>query len=126
MFYNYVFGWLNNALDYGLRECDFWDMTLAEITRFIESKQRIQKKEAQEKASYDYILADLIGRSISRIHSSQNKLPSIQEAYPTLFDSAEIEEKVQVKRDEASVARLKQFAQIHNKKYREVEVKNDK
>lgn len=101
-------------------------MTLAEITRFIESKQRIQKKEAQEKASYDYILADLIGRSISRIHSSQNKMPSIHEAYPTLFDTAEIEEKVQAKRDEASVARFKQFAQIHNKKYREVEVNNDK
>lgn len=99
-------------------------MTLAEIIRYIDSRKRIQKLEAQEKATFDYQLADLIGRSISRIHSSQNKMPSIAEAYPALFDSEEIEAKKQEKKDEISVARFKQFAQAHNKKYREVDLNN--
>lgn len=108
-------------MDYGLRESDFWEMTLAEVIRYIESRKRIQKQEEQQKASFDYILADLIGRSISRIHSSSNKMPDITEAYPTLFNTEEIEAKRQEKKDEASIARFKQFAQIHNKKFREVD-----
>lgn len=94
-------------------------MTLAELTRAIESKKRIQHLEAQERASLDYILADLIGRSIARIHSSSAHLPQISEAYPSLFSSGEIEEKVQEKKNELSVLRFKQFAQSYNNKFRE-------
>ena len=45
--------------------------------------------EAQEKATYDYILADLIGKSVSRLYSSSNTMPDIAEVYPSLFDSKE-------------------------------------
>lgn len=62
-------------------------MTIAELERAIDSKKRVQKQQAQEKANYDYILADLIGRSISRIYNSSNKMPDISAVYPTLFDS---------------------------------------
>ena len=100
-------------------------MTLGEVVRAIESKKRIHRLEAQERATFDYALADLIGRSISRIHSSSNSMPQISEVYPSLFDSAEIEQKKQEKKDELSVLRFKQFAQSFNSKFKEVGKKNE-
>ena len=108
------------ALDYGISEFDFWDMTLPEINRAIESKIRMLKIQAQEKASYDYILAELIGRSIARIYSSSAKMPDISEAYPSLFDNEEIQQKKQEQQTELSALRFRQFAASYNKKYKEV------
>lgn len=95
-------------------------MTLAELTRAIESKKRVQLQEAKEKACYDYILADLVGRSIARIYNSSAHLPHISEVYPSLFDSTEVEKQKQEKRNEMSVIRFKQFAQSFNKRFEEV------
>lgn len=95
-------------------------MTLAELTRLLDSKKRVMKQKAQEKASFDYVLADLIGRSVSRIYNSSNKMPPIAEVYPTLFDAKEIEEQRSVKKAELSALRFKQFANAFNKKFREV------
>lgn len=97
-------------------------MTVAELSRAINSKKRVKKIEAQEKASYDYILADLVGRSIARVYSSSAKLPQISEAYPTLFDSQELEQKKAEQRLEISAIRFKQFADFHNNKLKKVEV----
>ena len=93
--------------------------------RQIESKQRIRKLEAQEKAAHDYILADMVGRSIARLYNSSNKMPSIAEAYPTLFDKEEIEEKKQEQQAELFAIRLKQFAASHNKKLEEAQKVNE-
>ena len=101
----------------GISEQDFWNMTIAELTRAMQSKNRIKKQQAQEQASFDYILADLIGRSIGRIYSSSTTIPSISEAYPSLFDSQDIEEKKAEKKMELSALRFKQFAESHNKKF---------
>lgn len=117
MFSEHAEEWLEHALDWGISEAEFWNSTLAELTRLIDSKKRIQKREAQEKAHFDYILADLIGRSIARIHSSSNKLPDIADVYPTLFDVEEARMKRQEKKDELSVLRFKQFAQSYNKQF---------
>lgn len=114
-FTDYIYKWLEVSLDYGFTEFEFWNMTLAELERAIESKKRIKKREEQERASFDYALADLIGRSISRIYSSSAKMPELSEAYPTLFDSVEIQEKKQVKKDELSAMRFRKFAQAYNK-----------
>lgn len=95
-------------------------MTLAELIRSIESKKRVQKSQARERAALDYTLADLIGRSVSRVYSSTNTMPAISEVYPSLFDKEEIEIKAQERRDELSALRFKQFAQSHNKKFKEV------
>lgn len=89
-------------------------MTLAEVRRAIESRERQKKIEAQERASFDYILADLIGKSVSRVYSSQNKYPEIYNVYPTLFDTKEIQEKERAAKAEASALRFKQFAQAYN------------
>ena len=93
--------------------------------RQIESRQRMRKLEAQEKAAHDYILADLIGRSVARLYNSSNKLPSIAEAYPTLFNAEEIEEKKQEQQAELFAIRFKQFAASHNKRLEEAQKVNE-
>ena len=94
-------------------------MTLAELERLILSKRRVQKRELQEKATLDYTLADLIGKSVSRIYNSANTMPEISEIYPTLFDSKEIQARKQEKQAELSAIRFKLFAESFNKKFAE-------
>lgn len=100
-------------------------MTLAELIRVVESKKRIYKLQQQEKAVFDYTLADLIGRSIARIYSSTNEIPSITEVYPALFNKEEVEEKLQEKRNERFALQLKQFAQAHNNRLKEAGKTNE-
>lgn len=100
-------------------------MTIAEINRHIKSRDRVRKLEEQEKASHNYILADLIGRSVARIYSSSNCMPEIYEAYPTLFDSKELEEKKAEMKAELSAIRFKQFAASFNKKFKEEAKSNE-
>lgn len=119
-FEKYAYKWLESALDYGITEDTYWDMTLAEAIRAIKSKKRVEKARAMEKASFDYIQAELIGRSIARLYSSSARMPQIQEVYPSLFDNEEIEKQRQQKKMELSVLRFKTFAQTYNKKYEEV------
>ena len=98
-------------------------MTLAELIRAIESKKRLQKQKAQEQAIYDYTLANMIGHSIARIHSENNKeLPDISAFYPHLFNAKEIEEKQQEKKNNLSALRFKQFAKSFNKNFKKKEV----
>lgn len=80
----------------------------------------MKKIEAQEKASFDYILAELIGRSVARIYSSTAHYPEISSVYPSLFDSAELQQKKQEQKAELSALRFKQFANSYNGKYKEV------
>ena len=117
---NYIYDWLDNALDYGIPEKDFWEMTIAELTRAINSKKRVKKIQEQEHASFDYILADLIGRSVGRIYNSSNKIPEIEEAYPKLFNSEEFQKAKKEKQDELSTLRFRLFAESFNKKFKEV------
>ena len=95
-------------------------MTLGEVERAIESKKRVHLAELKERATMDYILGDLVGRSIARIHNSSARYPEIETVYPTLFDSEEIQEAKQQKRDEMSIIRFRQFTQSFNKKFEEV------
>jgi hypothetical protein len=120
-FIDYAFQLLDLALDYGISEFDFWDMTLEENIRAITSRQRVAKKEAEEKAMYDYVLADMIGRSIARVYSKDAKLPEIYEAYPTLFDEEEIEEARHQKKMEEAAKRFTELAASFNEKFKRKE-----
>lgn len=97
-------------------------MTLAEIDRYAKSRKRVMKIEAKERATYDWLLADLIGRSVARIHSSTAKMPDIMEAYPAIFqeDLEEIQERKAEKQAELSALRFRQFAHSFNKRFEEV------
>lgn len=120
MFSDHIYEELDNALDLGITEKEFWEMTFAELRRLSASKVRVMEIQDKKQASLDYILADLIGRSVSRVYNSANKMPSLSEAYPSLFDKEEEQEKVQSKKDELSALRLKLFAESYNKKFKEV------
>ena len=91
-------------------------MTLAEVIRAIKSKKRQEKAKAMEKATFDYIQADLIGRSIARLYSSSAKMPPIQKVYPSLFDNEEIEKQEQERKAKQFAERLKAFSQTFNRK----------
>lgn len=91
-------------------------MTLAELIRAVESYKRQHKSRDKQQAAFDYILADAVGRSISRLYAASNKLPKIYELYPSLFDSTEIQQQEQARRDELSAMRFKQFAAAYNSK----------
>ena len=121
---NHIYTMLNNALDYGISEADFWEMTFAELDRLVDSKKRMEKHWAQERATYDYIHAALIGRAFAASMDSKAKFPEIYEVYPSLFDREERENQKREQSDQLSALRFKQFAHSHNKKFKEVA--NDK
>lgn len=107
----------------GIEEADYWQMTFAELERKLDSIRRVKLREKQEKATFDYIQADLIGRSVARVYNSSNKIPDISEVYPTLFDNQEIQEQKQQKKAELSAIRFRQFAESFNSKYKQEEAK---
>ena len=103
-------------------------MTPAEVGRAIESANRLKINEAREQASRDYTLATLIVRGVGICLGDKNPFPSIQEAYPDLFDDLlkkqkeEQEAKIQEQKMTLSALRFKQFASFHNKKFTGKEV----
>lgn len=99
-------------------------MTISEITRMAKSKQRTTITESKERAMFDYLLADLIGKSVSRIYSNSARMPELYEVYPSLFEQEDIEEKKQEQRDTLSALRFKQFAQSYNKRFKKEEAKS--
>lgn len=121
MFTDLAYKWLDCALDLGITEERFWEMTITELEREVSSKKRVMRQkaeaEAKSRASFDYALADLIGRSVARIYSNSAKLPDIAQVYPSLFSSEEIEEKKAQKQEELSALRFKKFAQSFNKRF---------
>ncbi|WP_299043882.1 hypothetical protein [uncultured Campylobacter sp.] len=111
-------------MDSGIKEFEFWDMTISEVERAMLSQKRIREREARDRATFDYILADLIGRSVGRIYSSSTNIPDIYTAYPTLFNSQEIEEEKAQRQAELSAIRFRLFAKAHNDKYNQEVAKN--
>ncbi len=125
MFSDKVDSYLANALDIGLREHEFWDMTFVELENYFDSRRRVMKAEREEKATFDYILGDLIGRSLARIYNAQNEYPKIYEIYPTIFNKQEIEQAEFDRRMELSALRLQEFTKSFNEKLSKKEVELD-
>lgn len=109
---------LDNALDYGISEYEFWEMTFAELDRLVASKKRMDKLRAQERATYDYIHAALVGRAFSAGMDANNKFPEIHEVYPSLFNPKQREEQKQELSNQLSALRFKQFAQSYNSRFK--------
>ena len=118
---------LDNALDIGILERDFWEMTVAELNRAAESKRRMELHRAKEAATHNYVHAVLVGRALSAGFDKNATFPKLHEAYPSLFEEDKThEEVVQERRDQLSALRFKQFAQSFNQKFNKEEAKNDK
>lgn len=110
---------LITSLDYGITEFDFWEMTPAEVERAVQSKIKVKKIEAQERASYDYTLAGLIVKGVSITLGSKASFPELYEAYPGVFDDLikEQEEEMTRQRMSLSALRFKKFAQSYNSNF---------
>lgn len=112
---------LQPSINLGLDEFKFWEMTVAEVERYIEGAIFRMKQKAQN----DYILADLCGISSARMMSNDVKFPSIMEAYAHLFDKEIAEEKKKEREEEIvltnSLNNFMQFAQMHNSMMRKGE-----
>ena len=111
-------------MDSGISELDFWEMTPGEASRSIASRNRIRKLEAQEKASYDYIQAQLIVKGVGIVLGAKEPFPQIADVYPGLFDDIQKaqEEKIRKQKDDLSALRFKQFAQSYNSNFKNKEV----
>ena len=109
---------LDNALDCGLSEREFWDMTIGELERYIDSVHRMEVHRLKERATMDYTHALLVGRAI-RGSTEENPFPDLYEVYPKLFldELNEKEEKEQALQDEISAIRFIQFAESFNSKF---------
>jgi hypothetical protein len=116
MYTDHIDAMLDNALDMDITEFDFWNMTIGEFNRIYNSKMRVKKVRDQEVAIHNYILGDLIGRSMARLQSSSVTYPQIYEAYPSLFDKDEFERRQKERITEESIQRLKQFAESFKKR----------
>lgn len=116
---------LNNALDYGITEAEFWEMTFAELDRLVASKRRVEKYREQCEAANNYTLAILIGRAFSASMDSNATFPDIHEAYPTLFNAKEREEKIKEEKDNISALRFIHFAQTYNSNYKNKVVESE-
>jgi hypothetical protein len=102
-------------------------MTICELERFVESKMRVEKLRLQERATYDYILADTIGKSVARLLNSGATMPTLAEVYPTIFEAEnnEVKQEQAEKIAELSALRFELFAQSFNKRFVEVAKPNE-
>lgn len=110
---------LQPAINVGLNEFDFWEMTVAEIERYLEGALwRIKTK-----AQFDYSLANLFGASISRLLDSNAEFPPIYQVYPHLFEEEKVEEEKQDIAITNSMNNFLAFAMAHNSKLKGVDNK---
>lgn len=95
-------------------------MTPGEVVRLTQARSRIRRLEAQERASYDYILANLIIKGVSITLGSKGNFPTIEEAYPGLFDdlAEKRNEELNKQKINLSALRFRQFAQSYNDKFK--------
>lgn len=103
-------------------------MTVAEIQRAVASVKRVKKIEERDRATYDYILANLIVRGVSKVLGDKAEYPAIEDVYPGVFDDVIAERKAQIEEQKMNLSalRFKQFAQSYNNNLKNKEVANDK
>jgi hypothetical protein len=109
---------LDNALDWGISEEEFWNMTIGELDRAISSKQRQDKHRLKERATMDYTLALMIGRAV-RGGDEEHPFPELYEVYPNLFfeEAIKREEEKEKQQAELSAIRFMRFAKSFNSKF---------
>lgn len=109
---------LDNALDYGISEEQFWNMTIGELDRLVSSRRRVDKYRLKERATMDYTLALMIGKAV-RGSDEEHPFPDLYEVYPELFleEAVTREEKKREQQAQLSAIRFIQFAESFNAKY---------
>lgn len=90
-FESHVMDLLAHCMSIGMKEDEFYNLTLNQVTRHVEAYSKRQENQLQEKAYFDYQLANLIGVSVSRLLDKDAKYPSFEKIYPFAKGSHEKE-----------------------------------
>ena len=108
---------LVQCMSIGMTEEDFYNSTIKQINRYVESYNKQQENQLQEKAYFDYQLANLIGMSVARLLSKDAKYPTFEKAYPFINKDA----KAEVDEDwemEVQHNKIREWAEQINKKFK--------
>ena len=108
---------LVQCMSIGMTEEDFYNSTIKQINRYVESYNKQQENQLQEKAYFDYQLANLIGMSVARLLSKDAKYPTFEKAYPFINKdaNAEVDEDWEM---EVQHNKLREWAEQINKKFK--------
>lgn len=105
---------LQPAINLGLSEFNFWDMTISEVERFMEGAVWQMKLKAQ----FDYSLANLIGTGVCIAMGGNTTFPTLEEAYPSMFEDELKQQQEQQQLEEIRIRnsqnRFMEFALKHN------------
>ncbi len=114
-FESHMMDLLQQCMSIGMREEDFYNSTLAQVTRYVEAHNKQQANQLQEKAYFDYQLANLIGMSVARLLSKSAKYPEFSKAYPFINQdqSKEVDEEWEM---EVQRNKIREWAEQMNKK----------
>lgn len=97
-------------------------MTIAEVERQANANSWKIQQQQRERANLAYIVPQLIGIQIANVFSNKApEYPSKSAVFPELFDKEIEEEIIEQRKIETSRANFLKFAQMHNKKKKEVE-----
>ncbi|WP_040195054.1 hypothetical protein [Clostridium culturomicium] len=105
------------AVRAGISINNYWELTYGEICIYLKAYNDEKLERTREQASLTYRLADLIGASVARLLDSNSEYPSIDKAFPGLFDDV-VKEQKKEKDWSVDVARFMNFAMAHNKKFK--------
>lgn len=101
------------CLQCGIGIFDFWDYTLDELYLLLDAYNQRELRRMKEEAINTYMLADLIGASVSRLMNEKAKYPQIYEVYPNLFEAPK---EPQQQDWRVMKERMMKFANTHNTK----------
>lgn len=121
-FESHMMDLLEQCMSIGMREEDFYNSTLTQVTRYVEAHNKQQENQMQEKAYFDYQLANLIGMSVARLLSKNAKYPEFEKAYPFINQSSKSKETDEDWQMEVQRNRLREWAEQMNRKFNEDEV----
>ena len=119
---------LDSALEWGIDEDKFWDMTLAELRRAITARRRAHNAKMQEQAVMDYAHASLVGCAFGCVLSEEAKLPEFKKFYSFLYTQEEMvrmEDEEAERQDKISEMNFKLFANSLKNKSNNKEVEKD-
>ena len=107
-----ILKWRDDILVMGIREAEFWDMTVGEVSRVFDAYLR----QMRDRAYMSYTNARAVGAFIGSMLSGKN-VPTIHDIYPDLFDEEKQQEREDEAREAASAANFLKFANNFNRRY---------
>ena len=105
--------WRDDCLIAGIREAEFWDMTIGEASRACNAFNEQRK----DRAYFAYTNAMATGLFIGSMFSSKSA-PTINDIFPELFPKEEQSEAEREIRMERSAANFLKFANSFNQRYK--------